>query len=603
MEAAARDKPAAALSADATGALATFAVLLAEQGDALGAFAASERMRAIDLRASLAVNERDIARDMSAEEREEERTLAITVSTYLARIAREKGLPKPDTARITALQQSLDEATAQRRAWMARLFERLPDLAAWRGLARADAAPDLQALVPAERSLLLSFVLDEEALLILTVAPAPVAPETDAAAPRDPVCQAFVVPIKRRQVAGMSAAITQAVLSDGIAWKKSASALSALFPSAVTDFLARANTVAIVPHDVLWRVPFDALPAGDGYLSERRRIVVAGSAAMLTRAAAITPAGASGVALVGVPQLTPARIDWVRQVAPAWSLRSEADAAKELQTAGTDPAPTTTLTGAAATEPAVRDAIGRAGILHVAAPFRINAASPLFSSVLLSSADAPPAAPPPAATDTSPAQAAESRPPARADSANDGALELREVMNLTAAARVAMLTDGTATAMRDSAAAADVVEWGWLAAGVPSILIARWAAPPDSRDRLLTELHERLRAASRSPTRCPTLPASRPIHACHRRARPLGGVDAAGALRSTVATAAARSFDRRPGVQELLFASRTAIGLPAARVRTANGTRSVSDRPDTLSSNLQYLLDGLAINRSITPNR
>ena len=82
----------------------------------------------------------------------------------------------------------------------------------------------------------------------------------------------------------------------------------------------------------------------------------------------------------------------------------------------------------------------------------------------------------------------------RADATNDGALELREVMNLTGSARLAILTDGAAMAMRDSAAAADVVEWGWLAAGVPSILIARWSAPPESRERLLGEFHKRLRA-------------------------------------------------------------------------------------------------------------
>ena len=48
--------------------------------------------------------------------------------------------------------------------------------------------------------------------------------------------------------------------------------------------------------------------------------------------------------------------------------------------------------------------------------------------------------------------------------------------------------------MRDSAAATDVVQWGWLAAGVPTMLIARWSAPPESRDRLLGEFHKRLRA-------------------------------------------------------------------------------------------------------------
>jgi tetratricopeptide (TPR) repeat protein len=497
MEAAARDKPATSLPVDATGAVATYAVLLAEQGDARAAFEASERMRAIDLRASLAVNERDIARGMSPADREEERRLATSVATLVARLARERGLPKPDSARIASLQRSLDEATAERRTWMSSLFERLPDLAAWRGLAKRDTAPDLKALVPDQRSLVLSFVLDEEVLLILAATPPAATPETDPATPRDPACQAFVVPVKRRRIAEMTAAYSQAVLSDGVVWRKSASAFAALLPPALTDLIAAAGSVAIVPHDVLWRVPFEALPVGERYLGERVRLVVGGSAAMLARAGRTAPAAGAGVTVLGVPQLTAARIERLRQIAPAWSLRTEDEAATELQTASGEPERTTTLTGTAATEQAVRDAIGRAAIVHLAAPFRINSASPLFSSVLLSSSEAPAAAPAPVSPDVSPTpatQPTESRPPARPDAANDGALELREVMNLTSSARLAMLTDGAAMAMRDSAAAADVVEWGWLAAGVPSLLIARWAAPPESRDRLLVELHKRLRA-------------------------------------------------------------------------------------------------------------
>ena len=49
-------------------------------------------------------------------------------------------------------------------------------------------------------------------------------------------------------------------------------------------------------------------------------------------------------------------------------------------------------------------------------------------------------------------------------------------MNLSLQARVAILTDGAATAMRDGASAADVVQWAWLAAGVPSVALARWTS-------------------------------------------------------------------------------------------------------------------------------
>ena len=46
--------------------------------------------------------------------------------------------------------------------------------------------------------------------------------------------------------------------------------------------------------------------------------------------------------------------------------------------------------GAAATERALRDALPRAGRIHIAAPFRINAASPLFSSIVLTEPAPPP---------------------------------------------------------------------------------------------------------------------------------------------------------------------------------------------------------------------
>src|SRR6185503_1408241 len=150
-------------------------------------------------------------------------------------------------------------------------------------------------------------------------------------------------------------------------------------------------------------------------------------------------------------------LDRFRQVAPSWILRAADDGLKEIEAAnaGKTDGPIV-LTGAAATERAVRDALPRADRVQISAPFRINAASPLFSAVVLTAPD--PAPPAPAAGDARPG------PALAADAADDGALELREVMNLSSAARLAILSDGAATTMRDSAATVQVLEWGWLAA-------------------------------------------------------------------------------------------------------------------------------------------
>jgi CHAT domain-containing protein len=256
--------------------------------------------------------------------------------------------------------------------------------------------------------------------------------------------------------------------------------------------LDAATRVVIIPHEILWRVPFQALPSGEGYLGDHANVVLAGSVSMAITAMARTPSSGPSLLMVAAPQLTPSRIALMKQVAPAWTLRAPDDASQEVAAAAAgQPDAKESLTGGAATERAVREGLSRVDRVHLAAPFRINAASPLFSAILLSTPSEP------ASIQSAPAasDAASAGPAAQpVDPGDNGALELREVMNLTLPARVGVLSDGAATSMRDSAPAAQVLEWGWLAAGVPSLVIARWATPPAARDRLMTELYTRLQA-------------------------------------------------------------------------------------------------------------
>ena len=379
---------------DATGAVATFAVLLAERvmptGHSKRPSACAPSISAPASRSTSAIS-RAACRPQSA--KRSARSRRAWRPTWPVLPAR-RACPSPIRARIAALQQSLDEATAQRRAWMAGLFERLPDLAAWRGLAKADATPDLKALVSDERSLLLSFVLDEEALLMLTVTPPPVAPDDRSGGfPRSRLpglCRPDQAPPDRGMTRGDQPSGTErrhrleevGERADRVVPVSGDRSHRRGQP--VADRSARRALARAVRRAARGR----RLP---GRPAANRRGRIGGDARPCRRTA---PAANTGVTVLGVPQLTAARIERVRQIAPAWSLRTEDEAAKELQAASGEPDRTTTLTGAAATEQALRDAIGRAGILHLATPFRINSASPLFSSALLSSPETPAAAPP-----------------------------------------------------------------------------------------------------------------------------------------------------------------------------------------------------------------
>jgi CHAT domain-containing protein len=133
------------------------------------------------------------------------------------------------------------------------------------------------------------------------------------------------------------------------------------------------------------------------------------------------------------------------------------------------------LTGSGATEAALREQFARAGTLHVAAPFRVNAASPLFSPILL--ADTPEPASP----------------------GNDGVLELREVMNLQLPARAAVVSDPAALSMRDAAGESAVVQWAWRAAGAQRVVLQRWAADDGAGGAVVAALYARLRRGEDAP--------------------------------------------------------------------------------------------------------
>jgi hypothetical protein len=266
----------------------------------------------------------------------------------------------------------------------------------------------------------------------------------------------------------------------------------------------------IIPHDVLWRIPFEALPIGEGLLIDRATARVGASLDALLRAFEIVPAAQGGALMVGAPVLAPARSDRLKQTAPSWPLRTEEHTQTEISAAtagyhagevsvgpggavsgrvGDMSAAALNLSGAAATEGKVREAASAAALIHVAAPFRINAASPLFSPILLSTPDAAGVPPSPQGGSASASQDARPVPPA-IEASEDGALELREIMNLHLDAGVAVLSDGAAMSMRDGAAAAGIVQWGWLAAGVPSLIVSRWTSLAGAPG-LLQAFHQR----------------------------------------------------------------------------------------------------------------
>jgi len=453
---AAKVRPAAPVARDSSSAFAMLAILQAESGDAPAAFESAERMRAQDLRVMLAPGERDISRGMTDAERDEERAIAVELVSLHAQLTREKGLPKPDPERIKRLEKSITEFTQRRTAQQQRLFERLPDLRIWRGLVPAATQGDVGALLPDARTVLVEFIVGDDTLLVI------VARRRD----QDVEFTTHFEAASRQVLAERVAKLTlPATLRDVQAWRRAA---SELIPGLAATLGSAARAI-VIPHEVLWRVPFEAMPAENGYLADSMSVVYAPSVTTLVRTPQPDSKAAPSNLLVAVaaPQLAPPVVERIAQTAPGWTLRSSASADQEVKgiAGGADSTATLLVDGAAATEAALRERLPSADVIHLAAPFRINGASPLFSPLLL----AP-------------------------DPASDGALEAREIMNLDLHARVAILSDGAAMTMRDAADETAAMGWAWRAASVPAVVMLRWPGDDLSSNELLAELHARLRA-------------------------------------------------------------------------------------------------------------
>ena len=470
---AARTRPADPVPRDSAAVFAVLAVLQAEAGDAAAALESAERMRVHDLRIRLARSEREIARGMTDAEREDERSIAVELVTLHAQLAREKNLPKPDADRLERLERSIAGTAARREAQQQRLFDRLPDLRIWRGLFPSAGRSEAETVLAAADAMLLELVVDDEDLLILTAHRG----ESGIA------YAAHVRPISRKSLADRVAKLTPPEVSrDVAAWRKAAAGVLEMLPETVLSSMAASSQVIVVPHEVLWRVPFEALPLGAGFLADKVSVRYAHSVSVLLRVppgprttdeSASTPT----LLLASAPELHESLRERVAQIAPGWTLRAPEGATKEAASVSGEAAEerVSSLSGPDATESALREQLPSADVIHIGAPFRINGAGALFSPILLAGN---PGGEAPADT---------------ADPVDNASLDTREVMNLQLQARVAVLSDGSAMAMRDAADDAAVVQWAWRAAGVAALAMARWAGDTNASNDLLADFHARLR--------------------------------------------------------------------------------------------------------------
>jgi CHAT domain-containing protein len=218
-----------------------------------------------------------------------------------------------------------------------------------------------------------------------------------------------------------------------------------------------ARHLLIAPDAALWELPFQALQGADGrYLLERAAIAYAPSLTALTTART-TPRAAPSRELfaIGNPLLRdggpPPLVEAERQVS-AIARRFPADR-RDVRV------------GAGATEAAVKAEAGRSRIVHIAAHGTLDAASPMYSALLLA--------------------------PGTAD--EDGRFEAGELVELDLGGSLVVLSACETARGRVSAGEGLIgLSWAALVAGARRVVVSQWKVDAASTTDLMTGFYRHL---------------------------------------------------------------------------------------------------------------
>jgi tetratricopeptide (TPR) repeat protein len=449
---------------DSASAFAGLALTLASQGNAAGALGALEARRAHIRRVDFAAFQHDIAPGVTPDELADEQGIVREIISTRAQLRAESQGAHPDPARVQRLRDELSALAARRGDQQKTLYARLPDLPMWRGLPQpAMEAASLADLVPGAKGLIAVYLVTDDELMIVTVARGESGPDVTA----------VTKPINRRTFAEtLTSAMQAGVLQNAGDWRTHATPLGLALIDPIASRLDGRDRVVIVPDDLLWKVPFEALPRGDADVASSTTVTYATSLATLAlqRRAAPAPAETRPTpAFFAAPAIPDAIRTQVALTRPQWMPQDPASSLAAAQAAAVPYGESVSVrAGADATETALRAAFAAADVLHVQAPLQVSATTPLLSSLLLA-----------ASADTA---------------AEDGRFEARDWFGIAGRARLVLLPDGSPFGAAGVGSALDPIAWAASAAGVSALVIGRWPADAFAADALSAAFHARLAA-------------------------------------------------------------------------------------------------------------
>ena len=448
----------------------SMAELLAAQGDAGEALSYAERAKARVLLDVLRSGKINITKAMTIEEKAQEQNIRASLVSLNTRLSRENRRSQPDQTRLAQIKTELERARLDHQDFQSRLYATHPDLKVRRGDAQALTLEEAGKLLTDSKTALLEYAVADEKTLLFAL--------TSNAATRNglqqPVLKVYDLKIKRQDLAGRVQKLNQRIANNDLDYAGLSSELYDLLIAPARQQLQGKTRMVIVPDDILWETPFQALRSADGrFLIQSAAISYAPSLTVLREIVkSRKPKSATSLLAMGNPQIdgqTGLRTKNVLMSATFEPLPEAERLVKELgQIYGVKASKV--YVGTEAREEVLKAESRNYRVLQLATHGVINDASPMYSYVVLAQSN---------------------------NAQEDGLLETWEIMQLDLQADLAVLSACDTARGRIGAGEGVIgLAWALFVAGCPTTVVSQWKVESSSITELMLAFHRNLQSGS-----------------------------------------------------------------------------------------------------------
>jgi CHAT domain-containing protein len=443
--------------------------LLVSQGDIWNALRYAEMSKSRVLDDVLSGGRAEVTKSMTEEEKLTEKIMNRDLVDINIRIRNESLKPKHDSAVLETLRSEAQSSRLRYDSFMDVLYASHPELKIERGLPAPLTPNNLAALIGDTDTAFLEYLVTDEQLYLFVTSRNP--------STREISTNVLSIDITRKALSTRVGEFHKIVAERNPVFADAAQDVFKLLIGPASNLITDKKRICIIPDDVLWDLPFQALQSkNDRYLIEDYVVYYAPSITALREMSRSKKWVDSPSTLLafGNPMASKGSTDVITKntIGGAEGLVDSAVEVKEIATTFASGS-NNVLIGRDANESSFKSLSPLYSFIHIATHGIIDNAHPLYSYLLL----------------------------AKTDDENDGYLEAREIMNLSLHADLVVLS-ACETARGKIGAGEGVIglSWAFFIAGSRATIVSQWKVHSAATSVLMTKFYKNLKSEN-SPGR------------------------------------------------------------------------------------------------------